>query len=162
MRKFKEKGVTLLELLIVIVLISVMAAILYPNFSSNARKAKRSVALKSVQEVSNRLEKYMTYCNAYTTEFGGNISADSSGDKCTGLGMSVTNTTTLLSDLDVYNINIELDDCKSQLRLLAHNNRILHAKALHYHRLAQKHQLIAVRISPPGSAGLDLKTGNTD
>ncbi len=108
-----QAGITLIELLIVIVIISIIALIAYPNFTNSARKAKRSDAMKSVQEVSNRLEKYMTYCNSYTAEFGGSIGAQAGSDKCTGLGMSDANASSIPSELGVYNIAIALnsDDC---------------------------------------------------
>ena len=111
----KQAGITLIELMSVIVIISIISLLAFPSFANSARKAKRSDALKSVQEVSNRLEKYMTYCNTYTAEFGGDISSDAGGDNCTGLGMSTSNTNTLTSELNVYAIEIELDDCVSDI-----------------------------------------------
>ena len=106
MDKVKQQGITLIELLTVIVLVSVLAAILYPNFSSSARKAKRSDALKSMQEVAHKLEKHMTFCNEYTTQFGGTIGENASGDSCTGLGLSAVDALTLSSELDVYDLSI--------------------------------------------------------
>lgn len=106
MNNVKQQGITLIELLIVIVIISVLAAIVYPNFSNSARKAKRSDALKSIQEVAHKLEKHMSFCNEYTNQFGGRIGENEDGDPCTGLGLNDTLTDTLSSELDVYDITI--------------------------------------------------------
>ncbi len=106
MNNVKQQGITLIELLIVIVIVSVLAAIIYPNFSNAARKAKRSDALKSIQEVAHKLEKHMSFCNQYTTQFGGKIGENASGDSCTGLGLDTATTNTLSSELGVYDLSI--------------------------------------------------------
>ena len=106
MNNVKQQGITLIELLIVIVIISVLAAIVYPNFSNSARKAKRSDALKSIQEVAHKLEKHMSFCNQYTTEFGGKIGENDDGQSCTGLGLSEVDASTLSSELNIYDLTI--------------------------------------------------------
>lgn len=106
MNKLKQQGITLIELLTVVVIISVLVAIVYPNFTNSVRKANRSDALKSIQEVAHKLEKHMSFCNEYTTEFGGKIGENASGDSCTGLGLTAATSETLSSELNVYDISI--------------------------------------------------------
>jgi len=111
--KKPPNGFTLVELLIVVVIIGVLAAVLYPNYTSSSRKAKRSDAFRGIQTVSNRLEKFMTYCNSYTTNFGGAISEGATGTRCSGLGLGNLDGTFFNSESTQYSLNISCpeDDC---------------------------------------------------
>jgi len=83
-------GFTLVELMIVIVIMAVLTLIIYPSYANNTRKAKRSDA----------------YCNSYTEQFGGAISADASETRCSGLGLNAGNAEAINSELDLYSLKI--------------------------------------------------------
>lgn len=86
--RFKSKGVTLIELMIVVVIIGVLAAIAYPSYQEQTRKARRSDGKNSLTEVANRLEKFYAHCNTYTTNFGGKVSDTDATKNCTGLAVA--------------------------------------------------------------------------
>ena len=74
MKKFK-KGFTITELVIVIAVIAVLAAVLIPTFVTVFDKAKGSVAL---QETDAVMKDYLAYCNGEIEE--GTIFVHTNGD----------------------------------------------------------------------------------
>jgi len=84
----KSRGVTLIELMIVVVIIGILAAIAYPSYQEQTRKARRSDGKNSLAEIASRLEKFYAHCNTYTTNFGGSVSNTDAAKNCTGLAMA--------------------------------------------------------------------------
>jgi type IV pilus assembly protein PilE len=66
MRKYM-RGVTLLELMIVVVLISIMAAVAYPNYRQYAARAKRTEAKAMLLEIAAAQERYYLQNSTYGT-----------------------------------------------------------------------------------------------
>ena len=56
--KLNQKGFTLIELMIVIAIIGILAAIAIPQFASYRRKAYNSAALSDLKTVKTTLEAY--------------------------------------------------------------------------------------------------------
>ncbi|MFV5489853.1 type IV pilin protein [Acinetobacter sp. ASP199] len=52
------KGFTLIELIIVVVMMAIMAAIALPSYQHYVRKADESAVNQMMQQISNELEKY--------------------------------------------------------------------------------------------------------
>lgn len=61
------RGVTLLELMIVVVIIGVMAAIAYPNYREFAARAKRNEAKALLLEIAARQERFYLQNSRYGT-----------------------------------------------------------------------------------------------
>jgi type IV pilus assembly protein PilE len=61
------RGVTLLELMIVVVIISIMAAVAYPNYREFAARAKRNEAKAMLLEVAAAQERYYLQNSTYGT-----------------------------------------------------------------------------------------------
>lgn len=78
-------GFTLIELMVVVVIIGVIAAFAYPNFTKYLTETRRSDATIAVLQLSARLEKFFTECSNYTTALTGSLTA------CTGLGNGTNN-----------------------------------------------------------------------
>ena len=60
-------GFTLIELMVVIVIITILAAIIYPNYQDHVRRAAAAQAQQEIQKIANQLEifksKNLTYQN---------------------------------------------------------------------------------------------------
>ena len=75
MRK-KIRGVTLIELLIVVVIVSILAAVAYPNYRSYVQKSKRNEAKAALLQIATNQERHYLNANIYTANlellgFGG-------------------------------------------------------------------------------------------
>jgi len=65
--KRKSKGFTLLELMVVLTVVGILAAIAYPSYLSQARKSKRVVAKSALLDLANREEQYYFVTRGYGT-----------------------------------------------------------------------------------------------
>ena len=64
----KMRGVTLIELMIVIVVISILAAISYPNYREFAAKAKRNEAKAALLKAATNQERFYLQNNQFSTD----------------------------------------------------------------------------------------------
>ncbi len=60
------RGVTLLELMIVLVIISILAAIAYPNYREYITRAKRTEAKAALLQIATQQERFYPQNNSYT------------------------------------------------------------------------------------------------
>lgn len=66
-RFWRVFGVTLLELLITVALIGLLSAVAMPSYQAYMERAKIQIAKKDILEISLKLERYLTFKNAYPT-----------------------------------------------------------------------------------------------
>ena len=88
----KQRGFTLIELMIVVAIVAIIASIAYPSYQAQVLKTRRADAHASLTDISARQERFMAQRNTYTTE----ISATS------GLGLGRTT-----SEDGFYNITVD-------------------------------------------------------
>jgi type IV pilus assembly protein PilE len=70
----KQTGFTIIELLIVVTIIGVLAAIALPSYLDHMRKARRSAAQALMLDASNREAQYLLDKRQYTANFSGSNS----------------------------------------------------------------------------------------
>lgn len=56
----RSKGFTLIELMIVVVIIGIIAAIAYPSYIENVRETRRATAKGALLELASYMERYYT------------------------------------------------------------------------------------------------------
>ena len=94
MRKYM-RGITLLELMIVVVIVSILTAIAYPNYREYVTRAKRTEAKAALLQIATNQERFYLQNNTYTTNM-------------INLGFPVAGA--FLSDSDSYIINVGAAD----------------------------------------------------
>lgn len=78
-------GFTLIELMIVIVIIGILAAVVYPSYKDYIQKANRAEGIAALNDLAARQERYYVQNNSYVT---------ATTDLTSKLGLSSTTTET--------------------------------------------------------------------
>uniref|UniRef100_UPI00286C562C prepilin-type N-terminal cleavage/methylation domain-containing protein n=1 Tax=Chamaesiphon sp. VAR_48_metabat_135_sub TaxID=2964699 RepID=UPI00286C562C len=68
-RKQSEKGFTLVELLVVIIIIGILAAIALPNFLNQGAKAKQTEAKQNIGLINRTQTAFRSEKQAFATSF---------------------------------------------------------------------------------------------
>jgi len=63
----KNKGFTLIEVMIVVAIIGILAAIAYPSYDEYVKRGNRAEGQAFLNEVAARQERYFSQNNAYVT-----------------------------------------------------------------------------------------------
>ena len=63
-----QKGFTLIELMIVVVVVAILAAIALPTYQNSVRKSQRTVARNTLLDLASREERYFATNNAYAPD----------------------------------------------------------------------------------------------
>src|SRR6185369_10407130 len=61
----RQRGVTLMELMVVMVIIGILAAIAYPSYRAQVRRSNRTEARVALEQTAGALEKCYTRYMAY-------------------------------------------------------------------------------------------------
>jgi type IV pilus assembly protein PilE len=68
MRKLKERGFTLIELMIAVAVVAILAAVAYPSYTQHIRKGNRSAAQAQMLDLANRQQQYLLVNKRYATK----------------------------------------------------------------------------------------------
>lgn len=66
----KDKGFTLIEVMIVVAVVAIIAAIAYPSYQRQVARTTRADAHAALTDLANRQEQYFYDHRAYTTNTG--------------------------------------------------------------------------------------------
>ena len=100
----RMRGVTLLELMIVVVIIGILTAIAYPNYREFAARAKRTEAKALLLEIAANQERFYLNANRYGT--------------LAELGYAVP----LITDSGSYTVTVPLNDASNFTATAAYNH----------------------------------------
>lgn len=64
------RGFTLIEVMIVVVVIGILAAVAYPSYQDYIRRSNRSAAQQLMLDIASRQEQYMLDARSYTATLG--------------------------------------------------------------------------------------------
>lgn len=109
MQSHRQQGFTLIELMIVVVVIGILAAVGYPTYMNYITESRRSEAHIALATVASTEEKFLTSCSNYTDQFGGDISHPVVANRCTGLKMGAGATYTS-TPAGYYSLVVTLND----------------------------------------------------
>jgi len=65
MSKYHDKGFTLMELMVVVTIVGILAAIAYPSYQNSVRKSRRADAKGVLMEAAQWMERFYTENNRY-------------------------------------------------------------------------------------------------
>jgi type IV pilus assembly protein PilE len=68
--KMRERGFTLMELMITVAIVAILAAIALPSFLGQLSKSRRADGQQALVAVAQNMEKYFTENSRYTTAAG--------------------------------------------------------------------------------------------
>ena len=70
MKRVHARGFTLIEVMTVVVIIGILAAVAYPSYQDYVRKGNRSAAQSFMMTIAQRQEQYLLTNRSYTTTVG--------------------------------------------------------------------------------------------
>ena len=66
-RKFSQQGLTLIELMIVIVVLGILVSLAYPGYQEFSARARRAEAISALLQVATNQERFYLNNQTYTT-----------------------------------------------------------------------------------------------
>ena len=81
----RQRGFTLIELMVTVAIIAILAAIAYPSYMDSVRKSRRTDAKNALTQAMANMERFYTENNTYVTTICGGIPLICPGS-CSGGG----------------------------------------------------------------------------
>lgn len=68
MRKGRQHGFTLIELMITVAIVAILAAVAYPSYTQHLIKGNRAAAKAQMLDIANRQQQFLLANRAYATK----------------------------------------------------------------------------------------------
>jgi type IV pilus assembly protein PilE len=95
MKLTKNRGFSLIELMVVVVIVAVCAAVGYPAYTQHVQKSNRSAAESVLMQAAAQQEKYLLDARSYATLLSAlNVSAPTNVSNIYTIGVDVNNSAT--------------------------------------------------------------------
>lgn len=78
-RRKHAAGFTLTELMIVVVIVGILAAIAYPSYQNQVIRSRRADGQAALMSLAQAQERYMARCGEYATSIAGDSDCDAEG-----------------------------------------------------------------------------------
>lgn len=104
-----KKGFTLIELMIVVAIIGILAAIAIPNFLNYQCKSKQSEAKQALGTIAKNEEAYLAEWDTYTTNLG-NLGFATKGDARYSYKVTAASTTAFTAQASAADLKGTNDD----------------------------------------------------
>lgn len=113
----KMQGITLMELMIVVVIIGILAAVAYPNYRDFAARAKRNEAKAALLKIATQQERFYLNNNTYTTDmtqlgFSGSSGVISNSKSYT-INVPTATPNNFTATATYNNVDAELSKCET-------------------------------------------------
>jgi type IV pilus assembly protein PilE len=87
----KQTGITLIELMIVVAIVGILAAIAYPSYQEQALEGRRSEGRTALLEVAQAQERFYTANGSYATGIDNSDGDDDSSNDVSGVSRTTEN-----------------------------------------------------------------------
>lgn len=115
--KHKQRGVTLIELVVVIMIIGILAAIAVPSYRNYVIRSQRADAKDALLALASQQEKYYLQCNAYADNIANAPSCADSELQGADASENGWYTLTILdADADSFNLEAEATAGENQFQ----------------------------------------------
>lgn len=71
--KIQERGITIVELLIVMVIIGILTAIAFPTYDNHVRKGRRADAQTLMMDIATKEQQFLMDARQYTATIGASV-----------------------------------------------------------------------------------------